>query len=134
MKRVYQSELLRFKKPVKSSWWIPLWKGLVFDAEAKHRRQMGPAIWVYLYLLFVVNRKSGGLTRKQSVIAKELGLTVSTVQKHLMRLKKNGYITTDNAKPPAIKITKWKLFYSTKEKTPSVPSAPTDQPLLQKPP
>lgn len=110
MKPISKSEILRFKRPIKKSWWIPLWKGLVFDPVSKHRLQMGSSIWVYLYLLFSVNRKNATVTKKQQKMAGDVGLSVRTVQKHLSRLKKYGYIISDNARPAQIKITKWKLF------------------------
>lgn len=72
---------------------------------------MGTSIWLYLYLLFSVNRKNGSTYKKQKDIAKDLGFTVRTIQKHLLRLKRNDYITIEKqSKPQKIQITKWKLF------------------------
>src|SRR5688572_30043350 len=76
----------------KNSWWIPLWKGLVVDDEAKHRSAMGTSIWLFLYLLFAVNRKTGFTRKKQKEIADDLKFSLKTVQKHLIRLKQHGYI------------------------------------------
>ena len=99
------------QKPIKNSWWFPLWKGLIVDSDAKHRIKMGTSIWLYLYLLFSVNRKNGSTSKKQKDIAKDLGFSVRTIQKHLLRLKNNGYITIEKqSKPLKIQITKWKLF------------------------
>jgi hypothetical protein len=112
MKQISKNHIIKIKqRTVKSSWWIPVWKGLVVDQGGKHRKRMGLSIWLYLYLLFSVNRKNGVIAKKQKDMAKDLGLTVRAVQKHLARLKKNDYITAcKQNKPPKIKLTKWKLF------------------------
>jgi DNA-binding MarR family transcriptional regulator len=95
----------------KNSWWIPVWKGLVVDDEAKHRTAMGTSVWLFLYLLFSVNRKTGYTRKKQSEMAADLKYSVKTVQKQLANLKKHGYIEVEpRVKMPKIKISKWKLF------------------------
>jgi DNA-binding transcriptional ArsR family regulator len=101
-----------FKQKIpKNSWWFPVWKGLIIDSNAKHRINMATSIWLYLYLLLSVNRKNGITSKKQKDMAKDLGYSVRTIQKHLFRLKSNGYITIEEqVKMPKIQITKWKLF------------------------
>lgn len=112
MQRIRETHQFKQRqKETKKSWWIPVWKGLVFDSRSKHRIGMGTSIWVYLYLLFSVNRKTGIVSKKQKDTAEDTGLTVRAVQKHLSRLEKNGYILVDrSSKPAKIRITKWKLF------------------------
>ena len=112
MKRISETHKFQLKpKSTKNSWWFPLWKGLVVDSNAKHRIGMGPSVWLYLYLLLSVNRKNGSLSKRQKDMANDLGFSVRTIQKHLFRLKKNGYITIEKqVKMPKIQITKWKLF------------------------
>lgn len=112
MKRISETHKFQLKpKTPKTSWWFPLWKGLVVDSNATHRIRMGTSIWLYLYLLLSVNRKNGSISKKQKDMAKDLGFSVRTIQKHLLRLKNNGYITIEkHVKMPKIQITKWKLF------------------------
>jgi len=93
------------------SWWTPIWAGLAFDEHSKHRRAMGASLWLYLYLLTCVNRKSGLVSRKQKTMAKDTGYPLRTIQRHLKRLLAHGYISfEDSSKTPKICITKWKLF------------------------
>lgn len=111
MKTISKTHLIQLKqKASKKSWWIPVWKGLV--SNGKHRKNMGNSIWLYLYLLFSVNRKKGTITKKQKVMAEEMNLSLRTIQNYLLRLKRNNYIVIDNqSKPAVIRITKYKLFY-----------------------
>ncbi len=112
METIQKTLSLQFKKlPRNNSWWIPVWKGLVVDDEAKHRIAMGTSIWLFLYLLFSVNRKTGFTRKKQKEVADDLKLSLKTVQTQLAKLKKQGYIEIEpHAKMPKIKICKWKLF------------------------
>jgi DNA-binding MarR family transcriptional regulator len=100
-----------YKTKIIKSWWFPVWKGLIIDSNAKHRKKMGTSIWLYLYLLFSTNRRNGTVSKKQKDIAEDLGLTVRTIQKHLFRLRKNNYIQVEKqVKTPKITITKYKVF------------------------
>ena len=112
MEKINEIYKLQLKqKPAKNSWWFPLWKGLIVDENAKHRIRMGTSIWLYLYLLFSVNRKTGITYKKQKDMAIELGFSIRTIQKHLLRLSSNNYIIIEKqSKPQKIQITKWKLF------------------------
>lgn len=88
-----------------------MWRGLVADNEGKHRKAMGSAIWIYLYLLMYMKRTSGLVFRQQSVIAKETGFSIRAVQKHFARLKKANYIATEKiGSSLKIHITNWKTF------------------------
>ncbi|CAN5466195.1 hypothetical protein BH10ACI1_BH10ACI1_12590 [soil metagenome] len=92
-------------------WWTPLWKGLATDTQGKHRKAMGASLWTYLYLLTFTNRKNGMVSRRQEIIAKETGLPLRTIQRHLKQLAAKKYITL--MKPQTysqIHIEKWKLF------------------------
>lgn len=112
MEKISETHKFQSKqKTSKNSWWFPLWKGLVVDENAKHRIRIGTSIWLYLYLLLLVNRKTGSLSKRQKDMANDLGFSVRTIQNHLFQLKKNGYITIEKqVKMPKIKIAKWKLF------------------------
>ena len=95
-------------------WWTPIWKGLTTDLDGKHRKAMGASLWTYLYLLTYTNRKNGILSRNLETIAKETGLPLRTVQRHLKQLASKRYITL--LKPQTysqIRIEKWKLFKHT---------------------
>lgn len=95
----------------KKGWWTPVWKGLSTDQQGRHRKAMGASLWTYLYLLNFTNRKTGTVSRRQDSIAKEMGLPLRTIQRHLKRLSAKKYITL--LKPETysqIRIEKWKLF------------------------
>jgi hypothetical protein len=106
----YKQKQLSLKKNSKG-WWTPIWKGLATDAGGKHRKAMGTSLWTYLYLLTYTNRKTGIISRKQETIAKDTGLPLRTIQRHLRRLASQKYITPlGYEKYPQIRIEKWKLF------------------------
>lgn len=101
----------RSSKP--PSWWTPLWRGLVADPESKHRKAMGPAIWLFLYLLIYADRKTGIVHRTQESMHLDSGLSVRSIQSHLRRLKKNSYISTGKkGRYLAITILRWKGFHN----------------------
>ncbi len=105
--RIDQNRLSR--KP--QSWWTPFWRGLVADSSSKHRRAMGPAIWIYLYLLTYANRKTGIVRRTQESMHHDTGYSIRAIQSHLQRLKRHGYIRTEHSgRYLTIYITKWKGF------------------------
>jgi hypothetical protein len=107
-----QKQLLLKKKA--KGWWTPVWKGLAADIDGKHRKAMGASLWTYLYLLTFTNRKTGTVSRPLETIAKETGLPLRTIQRHLKQLSSKKYITL--LKPQTysqIRIEKWKLFKHT---------------------
>lgn len=112
MKKISKTYLTELKQRIpKTTWWIPIWKGLIVDFDGKHHKKIGSSLWLYLYLLLSVNRKNGIVSKKQKDIAKETGLNLRTIQNHLFRLKANKYIMIeDQSKPLKIHITKYKLF------------------------
>jgi hypothetical protein len=106
----YKQKLLSLQSNSKN-WWTPIWSGLANDINGKHRKAMGLSLWVYLYLLAYANRKTGIVHRKQKIIARETGLPLRTIQRHLKRLATQHYITLDTSERPLqIRIEKWKLF------------------------
>lgn len=95
----------------KKGWWTPVWKGLSTDQQGKHRKAMGASLWTYLYLLTFTNRKTGTVSRRQEIIAKETGLPLRTIQRHLKQLATKKYITLTKPQTYSqIRIEKWKLF------------------------
>jgi DNA-binding MarR family transcriptional regulator len=93
----------------KTNWWTPLWRGLVVDPTAKHYKIMRSAVWLYLYLLVFANRTTGGLFRRVSTIAKDMGLSCRTISRWLEFLKDGGYIEIRRTgRSLQISITKWK--------------------------
>ncbi|REJ76314.1 MAG: helix-turn-helix domain-containing protein [Acidobacteria bacterium] len=94
-----------------TSWWTPVYSGLVVSPEGKHRSQMGPAIWVYLYLITYAKRKTGIAHRNVGKISEETGMSARSIHRHLNRLETNGYIRFVERRPILkIQITKWKNF------------------------
>ena len=109
-KPLYRQKQLPSEKRSKG-WWTPIWKGLATDVDGKHRKAMGASLWTYLYLLTYTNRANGVVRRRQETIARETGLPLRTIQRHLKRLAAQKYITL--LKPETysqIRIEKWKLF------------------------
>lgn len=93
------------------NWWTPVWRGLIADRRSKHRRAMGPALWLYLYLLTYANRKNGIVRRKLRVISEDTGYSPRTVQLHLNRLRREKYLSSERSgRYLKIQIEKWKAF------------------------
>jgi DNA-binding MarR family transcriptional regulator len=93
----------------KANWWTPLWRGLVVEPSAKHHKAMGSAVWLYLYFLVFANRSTGKLFRRNSTIAKDMGLSSRTVSRWLRTLKAGDYIELHHTgRSLQISITKWK--------------------------
>ncbi len=90
-------------------WWVHIWGGLVRDVNGKHRKVMGQAIWLYLYLLLGANWQTGTLLRKIPTIASQMGMTERTVYRWLKVLRENRYIETrSNGRALKVSITKWR--------------------------
>ena len=90
-------------------WWVHVWSGLVRDPTAKHYRVMKRAIWLYLYLLVVANRRDGTLFRRVETIEAETGFKSRSIHRWLSVLRLNGYIkTTSSGRSLNISITKWR--------------------------
>lgn len=103
-------------KNKKKSWWVHLLSGLIIDEDAKHQKGMMQAIWLYLYLLIVANRKTGISYRKISTIEKETGFSFRSIQRWLKILRDNGYIKTKNdGRSLTISIIKWKSIIKQKK-------------------
>ena len=89
----------------------PLYAGLTTDADAKHYRKMGQAIWLYLYLIANANFKTGILTSQFNDIASEMGLPEATVRSWLGHLTKRHYVSVRRERGEVVfKIAKWKTF------------------------
>lgn len=91
------------------TWWGQLYRGLVVDMDAKHYRQMRSSLWLFSYFVIHANRKDGTLRRKYETIARDMGLSVSTVRRWMMTLKRGGYIKVEQTgHAQLIHIQKWK--------------------------
>jgi hypothetical protein len=110
----YQKTIPRDSKNPKTStsekkWWTPVWSGLLVEPTAKHYKAMGRAVWLFLYFLTYANRMTGKLFRRRSTIARDLGLSLRTINRWIHILKQSGYIETHQAERSLmISITKWK--------------------------
>jgi Helix-turn-helix domain len=95
--------------PRQKRWWRAVWRGLVVDAEAKHYRAMGSALWLFIYLVIHANPKSGSLNRKYQTIAGEMGISPRTIRSWLTRLTQHDYVTvTRTGRSQVIHISRWK--------------------------
>lgn len=89
-------------------WWAPLWKGLVMD-KSVHRKRMGSAVWLFLYLLVNADRKTGSLFRKIKTMSSDMGTTRDMTMRWLVILRERGYIaTTSTGRCLSIQINKWR--------------------------
>ncbi len=74
-----------------SRWYFPVFEGLI---EAKHVRRMGPAIWLYLWILARawVAREGGVIDYTHLEAAQILGRSIRTIKSWFSSLQKAGYI------------------------------------------
>jgi len=95
--------------PRQKRWWRAVWRGLIVDAEAKHYRAMGSALWLFIYLVIHADPKSGALSRKYQTIAEEMGVAPRTIRSWLSRLMQYGYVTVkQTGRSQVIHISRWK--------------------------
>jgi len=94
-----------------TSWWAPVWRGLVVEQSGKHYRAMHTAVWLYLYLLIHADRKTGKLYRLIGTIANDMGVKPPTVRRWLATLARHGYITRNRTgRALDITIERWKAL------------------------
>ncbi len=82
--------------PSAKDWWAPIWKGLVWDGQAKHYRKMKSAIWLFLYFILCADRKTGAVARKIKTISLHTGFRKEKIARWMNLLRENGYIETEN--------------------------------------
>lgn len=100
------------------NWWTPVWSGLMIDAGGKHHKAIRQAIWLYLFLLSVANRRTGILYRKLSTIATETGFHRRSIERWLRTLRDKGYIETlTTGRALQISISKWKPIFAKKSES-----------------
>lgn len=93
------------------TWWSPIWRGLVVDPKARHYKQMGKAIWLFVYFLIHADRKTGELWRKHNTISSDMGVNVRTIRRWQERLCRHRYITLNRTgRSQVICIQKWKAL------------------------
>lgn len=94
------------------NWWTPVWRGLIADPNSKHRKTMGTSVWMFLYLLTYANRKTGIVRRSLTMMAKDTGYPVRTIQFNLKNLREKGYLTSSHeGRYLTIQVEKWKAFH-----------------------
>jgi len=74
------------------TWWAPIWRGLIVDPNGKHVRALKAALALFLYIILHADRATGVVTRKEAVIARDMGLSLWTVRAWRRRLEKLGYL------------------------------------------
>jgi hypothetical protein len=101
------------KKSVATEWWARLYRGLVIDSSARHYRQMGQAVWLFLYFLLNANWKTGRLYRRLSTITADTGINLFAIRRWLRVLQRNGYVNACyNGRFWVIAVNKWKPLQS----------------------
>lgn len=107
--------------PQTADWWTRLYRGLVIDSSARHYRQMGMAVWLFLYFLLNANWKTGRLYRRLSTITEDTGISIYAVRRWLRVLVHNGYINAYyNGRFWIISVNKWRplaALFSRRRKT-----------------
>lgn len=92
-----------------SRWYHPVYEGLW---EAKHCRQMGPAVWLYGWMLSraFVARNGGGFVYSHADAARELGVSDKTARLWFERLQQYGYthIRARHAYHLEVEVTNWR--------------------------
>lgn len=76
-----------------SRWYFPVYEGLF---AAKHCEQMGPALWLYGWMIARAHiARAGGVVQYNHLTAaNDLGKSERTVRSWFQTLQQNGYITT----------------------------------------
>ncbi len=76
---------------------IYVWNGIL---ESKHRKKIGPACWEFLWCLDRITKEKegvgivlGGKPVTYAEIAQDFGVSEKTIQRHMERLTREGYIT-----------------------------------------
>ena len=93
------------------TWWAPIWRDLVVDAQGKHYRQMKNGVWLMLYLILHADRRTGSLRRKIKTIANDMAISEKTLRKWLKILRAHGYVgTRSTGRCTEIVINKWKTI------------------------
>lgn len=77
--------------PKSETWWGAVWRGLVVDGEAKHLSKLGPAVWLYLYLIIHADRRTGRLVRRSLTIAQDMHVPLRTIRRWLAILRDEEY-------------------------------------------
>ena len=90
-------------EPSGSRWFVPLYEGLV---EARHQKQMGRAIWLYLYCIkYALVANNGGQFRYSHIeAASELGMEERSIRRWFCTLQEYGYIEYRARKPYHLEI------------------------------
>ena len=86
--------------------WIKIKRGLL---ESQHREKMGVRIWLYIYMLDIVNWETGIIENwKDAEQAELFGMEYRTLQAQRQQLKIDGYITCEqNFQGQRITIHDW---------------------------
>ncbi len=92
-----------------SRWYFPTYEGLY---DAKHVEQMGPAIWLYGWILArtYAAQRDGVMAYSHREAADALGVTYRTIQLWFERLQEYGYLTTRARHPHHldVAVTNWR--------------------------
>lgn len=109
--------------------WIAVKVGLANDP--KHERQMGKAIYLFLYMLDICDWETGTITGwVDANAASDRECHIQTVRKHRKALTESGYISARQGGPSGMKIVIHKYInprsYSGKVLNSDIKSAPSD--------
>ena len=117
----------------------PVLRGLVVDDNARHFKRMKNAIWLFLYLIVSVNKRTGKLDSQIATISAETGIKEEIIRNWLGHLKKHNYVSTQKQKDNLIiTISKWRtvqelMSYCNISQNPPQPISENDKTPIDNP-
>jgi len=106
-----ESQYLKNLQEQQKDWWAAVWRGLVFDSNGTHYKNLRSALWLYLYLIIHAKRETGRLSRLYSSIADDMGIPERTIRNWMKCLKRYEYIEIEmTGRAMVIHICKWKTW------------------------
>jgi hypothetical protein len=93
--------------------WGLVLRNFISDPNAKHYMRMRDSLWLYLYFLTSVGKRTGRIVTTLERIAKDMGVTVEMIQIWLGVLKKYQYIQViHNYGQTIFQVSAWKKTQS----------------------
>lgn len=101
----------------RDNWWAAVWCGLVVDPDGKHIRRLGPAGWLFLYLILHARRATGLVITRRKTIARRMRVPLRTVQRWLAKLEQYDYVEfEDDSSVLRLRIRRWKSLGPRRQK------------------
>lgn len=103
------------QKPYKK-YFVAVWRGLMRDATAKHYKQMGQAIWLFLNLLMAADKQGYIKAISYKRLNINSGIPVVNLKRYMATLRRHKYVSTrSTGRYLTIQISNWKTIREKKE-------------------